>query len=609
MSDFTQYKKLELPKSIERYSVQVFNKNNMIIDSELHKIDIKNQSQDNLFATKEALNAEISRATRSEEATNNSLQEHISNKANPHNVTKGQIGLGNVNNTTDLDKPVSTAQQNLLNSSLSSHNTSSSSHNDIRLLVSGLTTRLNALADSDDTTLDQLSEIVAYIKNNRTLIDSITTSKVSISDIVDNLTSTVTNKPLSARQGQVLKSLITELTAIVGNKVDKVSGKGLSTNDYTTDDKNKLESIASGAEVNVQSDWNVTNSTSDAFIKNKPVAMPASDVSAWAKSPTKPSYNKSEIGLGNVENKSSATIRSELTSENITTALGYTPLATDIAYTAGDQIYIVNGTIKLKDVCTSVTDWNDARTNGWYMGHDASNSPIAGVWFFGLIIAHNKYYVRQILYRFASDNNIIGTNCDRYERVMQNNVWGNWVNTTVRTAVPANAKFTDTNTWKACTKDSEGYVLKGNGQVNKVWKTDASGNPGWRYETTIYNISDGNADAYLQSLGISSSNTIQEVYTKLPIGISIICNNMHTSNYTKSLPIQGQRAQTIYYKSNARGYIEVQSYDNNLLYVASVLDGVVNSYSQVLLSSNGAGITYSDSEPVSPYTDMTWIGN
>lgn len=61
----------------------------------------------------------------------------------------------------------------------------------------------------------------------------------------------------------------------VSNKVDKVSGKGLSTNDYTTTEKNKLSGIASGAEVNVQSDWNITNSTSDAFIKNKPTSLPA----------------------------------------------------------------------------------------------------------------------------------------------------------------------------------------------------------------------------------------------------------------------------------------------------------------------------------------------
>ena len=89
-----------------------------------------------------------------------------------------------------------------------SHNISPAAHSDIRELITGLTTRLNALADSDDTTLDQLSEIVAYIKANRSLIESITTSKVSVSDIVDNLTSTATNKPLSAKQGMALKALI-----------------------------------------------------------------------------------------------------------------------------------------------------------------------------------------------------------------------------------------------------------------------------------------------------------------------------------------------------------------------------------------------------------------
>lgn len=41
-------------------------------------------------------------------------------------------------------------------------------------------------------------------------------------------------------------------------------------NNFTTTLKNKLDGIASGAEVNVQADWNVSDSTSDAFIKNKP---------------------------------------------------------------------------------------------------------------------------------------------------------------------------------------------------------------------------------------------------------------------------------------------------------------------------------------------------
>lgn len=38
------------------------------------------------------------------------VNNHIANKSNPHTVTKAQVGLGNVNNTSDANKPVSTAQ-------------------------------------------------------------------------------------------------------------------------------------------------------------------------------------------------------------------------------------------------------------------------------------------------------------------------------------------------------------------------------------------------------------------------------------------------------------------------------------------------------------------
>ena len=96
-------------------------------------------------------------------------------------------------------------------SKVSAHNTGADTHSDIRMLIQGLTDRLNALADSDDTTLDQLSEVVAYIKSNRSLIEAITTSKVSVADIVDNLTTNVSNKPLSAAQGAVIKTLIDAL--------------------------------------------------------------------------------------------------------------------------------------------------------------------------------------------------------------------------------------------------------------------------------------------------------------------------------------------------------------------------------------------------------------
>lgn len=74
MSDFSTYKKLELPATPEKYNIQVFNKNNMIIDSELHKLDFKNQSQDELLAvTKELLNSEISRAAAKEDKISQDL--------------------------------------------------------------------------------------------------------------------------------------------------------------------------------------------------------------------------------------------------------------------------------------------------------------------------------------------------------------------------------------------------------------------------------------------------------------------------------------------------------------------------------------------------------
>ena len=44
-----------------------------------------------------------------------SLISHLANKSNPHSVTKAQVGLGNVDNTSDANKPISTATQTALN--------------------------------------------------------------------------------------------------------------------------------------------------------------------------------------------------------------------------------------------------------------------------------------------------------------------------------------------------------------------------------------------------------------------------------------------------------------------------------------------------------------
>lgn len=226
---------------------------------------------------------------------------------------------------------------------VSTHNTNTSAHNDLRDLISGLSTRLNALADSDDTTLDQMSEIVAYIKANKTLIDGITTGKVNVSDIANNLTTNVSNKPLSAAQGVALKSLIDAIT--VPTKVSQLTNdKGYITSYTETDPTVPAWAKASskptytasevGADTKgtassaVSSHNSATNNHSDirTSIQNlqtkvNGISVPTKvgqltndkgyitgytetdpTVPSWAKASSKPTYTKSEVGLGNVDN-------------------------------------------------------------------------------------------------------------------------------------------------------------------------------------------------------------------------------------------------------------------------------------------------------------------
>lgn len=62
----------------------------------------------------------------------------------------------------------------------------------------------------------------------------------------------------------------TENDTLLNGKVDKVSGKGLSSRDFTSTLETKLNGIESGAKKNVQSNWAETNTSSDAYILNKP---------------------------------------------------------------------------------------------------------------------------------------------------------------------------------------------------------------------------------------------------------------------------------------------------------------------------------------------------
>lgn len=92
------------------------------------------------------------------------------------------------------------------------HNIDADAHNDLRLMLQDAVDRINAVLDSDDETLDELSEIVTYIKSNRDLLAAVTTNKVSVADVINNLTTNVASKPLSAAQGVALKALIDGIT-------------------------------------------------------------------------------------------------------------------------------------------------------------------------------------------------------------------------------------------------------------------------------------------------------------------------------------------------------------------------------------------------------------
>lgn len=325
-----------------------------------------------------------------------SLINHIANNTNPHGVTKSQVGLGNVDNTSDKNKPISTATQTALNnksdvghthtvdsafsttstnpvqnkivtakvnslqtsvdskassarkingkaltdditlsasdvgadasgtanSAVNTHNTSTSAHSDIRTLITNLTTRLNTLADSDDTTLDQMSELVAYIKANRSLIESVTTSKVNVSDIINNLTTNVTNKPLSAAQGVAIKSLIDALQTTVNGKANSshthtianITGlqstlDGKASTGHTHDLSTMINTLSTETTTPVDADYYVVQHASGGNTTTTYHRKPMSSLWSWIKAKlatvaTSGSYNdltnKPTIGNGTI---------------------------------------------------------------------------------------------------------------------------------------------------------------------------------------------------------------------------------------------------------------------------------------------------------------------
>ena len=98
------------------------------MDRAIDTIDDRVIDLDNGKVNKEEGKSLVSNTEIAKIKTNeNAIQTHTLDKSNPHSVTKAQVGLGNVDNTSDVNKPISIAQQeefDAINSNLDNLETS-----------------------------------------------------------------------------------------------------------------------------------------------------------------------------------------------------------------------------------------------------------------------------------------------------------------------------------------------------------------------------------------------------------------------------------------------------------------------------------------------------
>lgn len=193
-----------------------------------------------------------------------------------------------------------------------------------------LATKANASNVYTKSEVDSKVSSVYRVKGSVASYANLPTTNVQIGDVY-NVTDTGANYVATATTPTWDKlsetvdlsgyATTAAMNTALGNKVDKVSGKGLSTNDYTTAEKDKLAGIATGANNyslpvatasvlgGVKTSTGITNSSgtisvtygtaagtacqgNDSRLSN---SRPASDVSAWAKASTKPTYTWTEI--------------------------------------------------------------------------------------------------------------------------------------------------------------------------------------------------------------------------------------------------------------------------------------------------------------------------
>lgn len=115
------------------------------------------------------------------DAVQTNLETHINNKSNPHEVTKAQVGLSEVDNTSDANKPISNATQTALNGKFSATDGNALKQrvdNIPELVATDIT--VDSDNDSVNISLDKTSIVDGTLSGTTININSATASKAGI---------------------------------------------------------------------------------------------------------------------------------------------------------------------------------------------------------------------------------------------------------------------------------------------------------------------------------------------------------------------------------------------------------------------------------------------
>ena len=131
----------------------------------------------------------------------------------------------------------------------------------LRAYVEGILTDLMVRTNVDNITLDddgiektlavKLAEIISTLNNKASQSDVADAIATAVDDLINGAPSTYDTLKEIADYIADNEDVVAALNAAIGNKVDKVAGKGLSANDFTNALLSKLNAIAAGAQANV----------------------------------------------------------------------------------------------------------------------------------------------------------------------------------------------------------------------------------------------------------------------------------------------------------------------------------------------------------------------